>query len=304
MRTIRLAAAGCLLGTSVGAQAVSSSASRPLGAEATTAVTAFFSYDRSIPLSPRTTDSSQTTSYRREKIVFTGADGRRVPALLAIPTRVAAARVPVVLALHAGAGSKEDWWQSDSFERGSLVTERLIASGIAVMALDAELHGERAAAADFDSFRAMWFDKQWFSWIRDGLILTVKDYRRALDYLQTRNDIDTSRVGVIGYSLGGIAALQLAALEPRIRAFVSCVGGLDEPWLFPIAPINLAPALGRMPLLLLAGQTDPLVSQAKMVALNNAIQGDKHRLVFFASGHQLPSAYADSAVNWLAANIR
>jgi len=285
------------------AQVGDRSPSRPLSSEASTAVKAFFSYDRNIPLSARVADSSKTASYRREKIVFTGANGRRVPALLAIPTR-ATARVPVVLALHAGAGSKEDWWQSDSFERGSLVTDRLIASGIAVLALDAELHGERAATSDFDSFRAMWFDKQWFDWIRDALVLTVKDYRRALDYLTTRTDIDTSRVGVIGYSLGGIAALQLAAVEPRLRVVVSCVGGLDEPWLFPIAPINLAAELGRLPVLLLGGRTDPLVSEPKMLALNNAIAGSSHRLVFFASGHQLPPMYADTAAAWLGGNIR
>jgi dienelactone hydrolase len=303
MKTIRLAAVCSLFGVLANAQATSSAASRPLGGEASVAVMTFFAYDRTLPLSPRVADSSKTASYRREKIVFTGADGRRVPALLAVPTR-ATGPVPVVLALHAGAGSKEDWWQADSFEHGSLVTERLVASGIAVVSLDAELHGERAAASDFDSFRAMWFDKQWFSWIRNGLILTVRDYRRVLDYLQSRKDIDTSRVAVIGYSLGGIAALQLAAVEPRIRAVVSCVGGLDAPWLFPVAPINLAPALGRLPLLLIGGRTDPLVSEAMMVALNNAIEGGKHRMLFFASGHQLPSAYADSATAWLAMNIR
>ena len=150
----------------------------------------------------------------------------------------------------------------------------------------------------------MWFDKQWFAWIRDALVLTVKDYRRAIDYLDTRADIDTSRIGVIGYSLGGIAALQLAAVEPRLRVAVSCVGGLDEPWLFPIAPINLAPQLGRLPLLLLGGRADPLASESKMRALNNAIVGNNHQIVFFASGHQLPPAYADTAAAWLAAKMR
>ena len=288
---------------SAAAQPASVAPSRPLGAEAFGAVRTFFAYDISVPLNARIVDSVKTTAYRREKIVFTGADGNRVPAYLAMPPRTAN-KMPVVIAMHAGASSKDDWWREDGFERGGLVTNRLLNAGIAVLALDARFHGERSGASDFDSFRAMWFDRKWFNWIRDGMLLTVKDYRRAVDYLWTRADIDTSRVGVVGYSLGGIMALQLTAFESRIRVAVACVAGLDEPWLYPIAPINISPGLGRVPLLLLGGRSDPLVSEQNMTALRNAIAGTQHRLVLFDAGHRLPATYADSASAWLVARLR
>lgn len=46
---------------------------------------------------------------------------------------------------------------------------------------------------------------------------------RALDYLETRKDVDCSRVGVCGTSGGGTQSAYLQALDPRIRvAFPNC----------------------------------------------------------------------------------
>jgi pimeloyl-ACP methyl ester carboxylesterase len=45
----------------------------------------------------------------------------------------------------------------------------------------------------------------------------VFDAMRTLDFLATRADVDTARLGVIGNSLGGAIAAWLFALEPRLR---------------------------------------------------------------------------------------
>ena len=51
----------------------------------------------------------------------------------------------------------------------------------------------------------------------------VWDAIRALDYLESRPDIDSRRLAIAGQSGGGMTALQLACFEPRIRAaFISC----------------------------------------------------------------------------------
>lgn len=55
----------------------------------------------------------------------------------------------------------------------------------------------------------------------------VLDNRRALDWLQTRPDIDPSRMGVAGISLGGILAPLIAGVDHRAKVLVTIVGGGD-----------------------------------------------------------------------------
>ncbi|HLF24785.1 MAG TPA: alpha/beta fold hydrolase [Anaerolineae bacterium] len=64
----------------------------------------------------------------------------------------------------------------------------------------------------------------------DGPITILKlaeDIVAGVDYLATRTDIDTSRLGVLGRSLGGSAAIVAASRERRIRAVVSCSAFAD-----------------------------------------------------------------------------
>ena len=55
----------------------------------------------------------------------------------------------------------------------------------------------------------------------------VLDNRRALDWLQSRPDIDPTRMGVAGISLGGILAPLIAGVDHRARVLVTIVGGGD-----------------------------------------------------------------------------
>ena len=48
-----------------------------------------------------------------------------------------------------------------------------------------------------------------------------------IDYLETRSDIDSSRIGILGISLGGYYAPRAAAFEPRIKACVAWGGIWD-----------------------------------------------------------------------------
>ncbi len=55
----------------------------------------------------------------------------------------------------------------------------------------------------------------------------VLDNRRALDWLQTRPDIDPARMGVAGISLGGILAPLIVGVDHRAKVLVTIVGGGD-----------------------------------------------------------------------------
>jgi dienelactone hydrolase len=55
---------------------------------------------------------------------------------------------------------------------------------------------------------------------RDELVKMVVEFRRGIDLLSSRVDIDAKRIGFVGHSTGGRAASILAGVEKRIKAVV------------------------------------------------------------------------------------
>jgi len=53
---------------------------------------------------------------------------------------------------------------------------------------------------------------------RERLVNWITDVRRGLDYLETRNDIDASRIAFFGPSAGARIGIILAAVENRYFA--------------------------------------------------------------------------------------
>lgn len=67
--------------------------------------------------------------------------------------------------------------------------------------------------------------------INDTLVHSAIDARQAIDWIETRAEIDAQRIGVFGISMGGIRASFLTPLEPRIRAAVIALAGGDLPYI-------------------------------------------------------------------------
>lgn len=61
---------------------------------------------------------------------------------------------------------------------------------------------------------------------KTGMAKMLWDAQCAVDLLCERPEVDRRRVGAIGHSLGGKEVLYLAAFDERIRAAVSCEGGI------------------------------------------------------------------------------
>nr|WP_281373778.1 alpha/beta fold hydrolase [Mycobacterium vicinigordonae] len=55
----------------------------------------------------------------------------------------------------------------------------------------------------------------------------ISAYRNAITYVETRDDVDPHRIGVLGISYSGGHVLILAAIDPRIKAIVSIVPVID-----------------------------------------------------------------------------
>ncbi len=68
----------------------------------------------------------------------------------------------------------------------------------------------------------------------ENLDLTLRqmvfDHRQAIDWIETREDLDASRIGVFGVSMGGIKSALISSLEDRIKASVVALAGGDIPY--------------------------------------------------------------------------
>jgi dienelactone hydrolase len=271
----------------------------PIGSETFGVIREFFNYDKDIPLDARTVDSISEANYVREKIVFNGNRDSRVPGYLAIPKN-GKAPYPCVLQLHGIISSKEEWWKEGSFSSGKKLTQELIDAGFAVLALDAEYHGERLSNNDYESAGVFTFQKGWLQRTRDMIVQTAIEYRRAIDYLSIRSEIDTSRIGIVGYSMGGMMTFILAAIDPRIKVSVACVTPILKDKYSTINVFNFAPYITSQQFLMLMGLNDEFnYSKDNAEQLGSLIKSKTKEILFYKSGHKLPSEWTKKAHDWI-----
>ena len=104
-----------------------------------------------------------------------------------------------------------------------------------------------------DSLRSDYADESNF--YKEHVIAWAKDMRRTIDYLATRPDVDTTRLAYYGASWGGYLGGLMPAVEPRFKAAVLLVAGLEyqrgQPEVEPInfLPRITIPVLSQIPLL-------------------------------------------------------
>jgi dienelactone hydrolase len=180
------------------------------------------------PLAPQRLETVDLGDVVREKVTYAVEPGERVPAYLFIP-KAGHPPYAAVLCHHqhagqfavgkdgpAGLGSTPDQHYALELARRGYMT----------IAPDALCFGERRDAAGklegaaYERFEAL-------HRLTEGRTLQGKyvwDARRAIDYLQSRPEVDRSRIGMIGHSLGGQETLFTTALDTRIRAAVSSCG--------------------------------------------------------------------------------
>lgn len=188
-----------------------------------------------------TTKAVQDPDYVVVDISFPSEEGTIANGTLVRPAGYQ--RSPLILLLH---GLSED---AEHMLQPSVRT--LVGAGYAVFAMDAPHHGKRKTGADDSVISGIGLD--WFGDSSQGLIhavfqaddanhtkekllvntvqVGIRDYRRALDYLAVRPDIDIKRCGAFGYSLGSIMAGVLGGVDRRIESVYLSFGG--DP-IFPI----------------------------------------------------------------------
>lgn len=137
---------------------------------------------------------------------------------------------------------------------------------------------------------------------RDLVVQWAKDMQRAIDYLETRRDIDSQRLAFYGLSLGAVWGPVMTAVEPRFKASVLVAGGLPfEKLPSEIEPLNFAPRV-KIPTLMLNGSDDfmyPVNSSQLPLFRVLGIPDAQKRHVLFDSGHVPPTnAVVKESLDW------
>lgn len=153
-----------------------------------------------------------------------------VPALLLIPDR-RDARAPGLLYIH---------WHGGMYDLGK---EQLLngvpaqpayapvcaEKGLVTLAIDSWCFGERKHDENGQRGEESTFKEMlWKGRVLYGMMMF--DEFRAVDYLASRPEVDASRIGVLGMSMGATKAWWLAALDPRVQVCmdVCCLTDFEE----------------------------------------------------------------------------
>jgi pimeloyl-ACP methyl ester carboxylesterase len=151
---------------------------------------------------------SDFPTYTREWIRLQWRPGDPIDLYLSIPHGVV--NPPVVIYLYSYP-SGTDRFKNDGWCR------RATSQGMAAAGFAANLNGDRF------QYRPM---SEWFvSQLQEALGSTAHDVQLVIDYLSSRGDLSTTKVGMFGQGAGGSIAMLAAIADPRIRAV-----DLLNPW--------------------------------------------------------------------------
>ncbi|MFH1069773.1 MAG: CocE/NonD family hydrolase [Candidatus Glassbacteria bacterium] len=169
----------------------------------------------------RITHRVDRPGYTLECLVFENAPSTFATANLYLP-RKAKAPYPVILyqcghAPNGPYGSKNVYKHHGAW---------FASQGIAVLVLDNIEMGE-TQSTHHGVFPPGWFD--WYSRGYSPLGVELFNACRALDYLVTRPEIDSSRIGATGISGGGMTSFFLPAVDDRVKAAAPVSGALSTP---------------------------------------------------------------------------
>ncbi|HUT28860.1 MAG TPA: alpha/beta hydrolase family protein [Sedimentisphaerales bacterium] len=194
-----------------------------------------FQDEPKVDLQPRLLEDVDKADYTRQKVLIRTTAYTEMPVYILLPKGLPRP-LPVVIALHGHGygvkdivgirkdGSNRD--EPEGYQKDFAVA--LCRRGFAVAAPEISCFGERQT--DFS-----YLNKELGQGapktcahtaalashlVGSALGLRVLDTKRLVDYLQTRPDVDASRLGMMGISGGGMLTFFTTALDERIKACV------------------------------------------------------------------------------------
>jgi dienelactone hydrolase len=272
-----------------------------------------------VPLAPEKIEQVDKGDYVREKILLRTSQYSLMPVYVLVPKQ-GGKPFPVVVAFHGhGYGVKDivGLWEDgeerntpDGYHKDFAVA--LCRRGIAVAAPEISCFGERQTdfsyvnttigqpVPDTCTHTAM------LAFHLGGSVagLRVRDGRRLIDYLETREDVDVDRLGAMGISGGGMHTFFSTCMDERIKACV--VSGYYSTFRDSILAMlhcacNFVPGMSKFgemydlvgliaprPLLIEAGNHDPIFPLA---AVKRSVKEARAVYEVFRAREQLETDY-------------
>lgn len=163
-----------------------------------------------VALRPEISGTISRKTFRIEKLVFTAEEGNKIPALLYVPRGEGPFPAMAVASGHGG---------SKSTPYNQYLGQMLAATGCVVIVPDPIGEEERDEQLRFGprGHRKLNRVDRCLELGVTTLGKMVYDITRCVDYLETRPEIDPTRIACSGHSLGGTVSQFAAAVDPRIK---------------------------------------------------------------------------------------
>lgn len=275
------------------------------------------------PLQPLVTGRLQQDGYRIEKIIYQSLPQHHVTANLYIPTGKGPFPAALLFCGHEATAKA-----TPSYQQTAIL---LAKNGFVVLIIDPVSQGERHQLTDSAGKPLTRGGTTEHTLLNAAAALVgssvaayeLWDNERGLDYLLSRREVDTTRIGCLGNSGGGTQTAYFMAFEPRIKAAAVCsyitsrertfelAGPLDGCVQIPhegeqgIEIADYMHLLAPRPLLILSGRYDFVDYTGAVQAYNEAKQcyttlnaADHVQLVTVDDGHGISQPKREAAVRW------
>ncbi|QDU02937.1 Abhydrolase family protein [Gimesia chilikensis] len=171
-------------------------------------------------------DTIQQDGYRIESLTYEAEPGDPIPAMLLIPDMVSPAHpAPAVAVWHQHAGQYHLGKSEPAGLAGNSMHHTgaaLAKEGYVVLCPDALCFEERQdptgklKAGNYERF-------EFLRYVVDGKCMAWKnilDMQRAIDFLQSRPEVNDEKIGCYGHSMGSTHTWLIGPWEPRIKCLV------------------------------------------------------------------------------------
>ncbi len=243
-----------------------------------------FDYDRDLPFDAKTAPAGEGGGLTVERFEITSRYEERVGGLLiqAVGADDSDGPRPLILVGHPGTLDKSSdyvLWPAEQWaQRGAICAT-----------IDQAGHGERARRpVSMEDFQ------RWPMRRLDQSLQTVVDWMRTLDYLSTRDEVDSERVGFVGFSMGGMRGAPFVGLDQRVRAASFCIaagttltrdGGAVAKLASQLTDSGVyAPMMAGRAIQIVAGERDDLITPEATQRFYDLLS-DPKELVWLPCGH-------------------